>query len=201
LSPAPGESSIPATLPEKWVDDHADYLFNYAISRVRKPQVAEDLVQDALIAAFKAQTNFEGRSSLRTWLTGILRNKILDYYRKFGRETPFTDLQFFQDGEEGHFNDVDHWLPKNDNIKWKLEGSAVLISAELRQALQECLSKLPSRVADVFVLRDMEELDTDEVCKTLSLTPTNFRVILHRARMALRDCLEVNWFQKSKETK
>jgi RNA polymerase sigma-70 factor (ECF subfamily) len=83
--------------PRSWVDEHGDCLYRYALVRVRTPEVAEDLVQETLLVAVRSQDKFAGRSSVRSWLVGILKNKVVDYYRKLGRETSFTDLEFLKD--------------------------------------------------------------------------------------------------------
>jgi RNA polymerase sigma factor (sigma-70 family) len=93
----PAVSFTPKVDPHRWVDDHGDCLYRYALVRVRTPEVAEDLVQETLLVAVRSKDNFAGRSSERSWLIGILKNKIIDYYRKLGRETSFTDLEFLKD--------------------------------------------------------------------------------------------------------
>src|SRR5262245_12855230 len=95
----PVHADVPAAKidPRSWVDEHGDCLYRYALVRVRTPEVAEDLVQETLLAAVRSQDKFAGRSSERSWLVGILKNKVVDYYRKLGRETSFTDLEFLKD--------------------------------------------------------------------------------------------------------
>src|SRR6267143_7154726 len=83
--------------PERWVDEHGDVLYRYALARVRKPEVAQDLIQETLLAAMRSHDRFAGQSSVRSWLCGILKHKLCDYYRKSGRETSFTDLEFLDD--------------------------------------------------------------------------------------------------------
>src|SRR5438094_6238529 len=95
--------------PERWVDEHGDVLYRFALIRVRKPEVAEDLVQETLLAAVRGYEKFGGRSLERTWLCGILKNKIVDYFRKLGRETSFTDLEFFSDECLGKFVPIGFW--------------------------------------------------------------------------------------------
>ncbi|MBL9129390.1 MAG: sigma-70 family RNA polymerase sigma factor [Verrucomicrobiales bacterium] len=184
--------------PERWVDEHGDYLFHFALSRVRDPGLAEDLVQDALLAALRGVDRYQGRSTERTWLAGILRNKLLDHFRKAGRETPMTDLEFFEDDERRAFDNPEfpgHWTREAGPQDWGRMGESMDEEA-FWEAFQGCTRKLPDKVARVFVLREVDELPTEEICGVLAITPNNLWVMLHRARMALRRCLEENWFRK-----
>jgi RNA polymerase sigma-70 factor (ECF subfamily) len=182
--------------PTRWVDEHGDCLFRYALVRVRTPEAAEDLVQETLLAAVRSQEKFAGRSSERSWLCGILKNKIVDYYRKLGRETTFTDLEFLKDEFSGKFVEEGWWLHVNGPKEWRPESDEVMHKDEFWQTMRACLGKLPPRVGDVFMLREMEDVPSKEICRTLNITESNLWVMLHRARMALRECLEMNWFEK-----
>jgi RNA polymerase sigma-70 factor (ECF subfamily) len=186
-----------AGTPEAWVQEHGDCLFRYALFRVRRQEVAEDLVQDTLLAALKAQREFAGRSSLRSWLVGILRNKIFDHFRKQGREQSFTDLQFGGEGDSKYFNEDGGWKEEAAPKPWGVGEQVESLDKEaFWKVMGGCLDKMPKRVGDVFLLREMEERSTEEICKSLSVTPNNLWVMLHRARTALRQCLEVNWFEQ-----
>ncbi len=180
--------------PECWVDDHGDCLYRYALLRVRRPEVAEDLVQETLCAAVRTYGNFRGKSSERSWLCGILKNKICDYFRKFGRETSFTDLEFLNDEMSRKFIDQG-WNHDLGPAEWKSETEVLMDRAEFWETFKDCLSKLPARVGDVFMLREMEEMETGQICQALRISQNNLWVMLHRARMALRECLELNWFE------
>ncbi len=183
-----------AASPERWVDEHGDCLYRYALARVRRPEVAEDLVQDALLAAVRTSDGFAGRASERTWLVGILKNKVCDHFRKLGRETTFTDMEFFSGEPADKFDGDDFWIHERGPVEWKLEGAAALERAEFWQALNSCVSKLPERIAAVFTMREMDDVPSREVCATLGISDANLWVMLHRARMALRQCLELNYF-------
>jgi RNA polymerase sigma-70 factor, ECF subfamily len=180
--------------PERWVDDYGDCLYRYALLRVRRPEVAEDLVQETLCAAVRTYSNFRGKSSERSWLCGILKNKICDYFRKLGRETCFTDLEFLENEMSHKFFDQG-WNHDLGPLEWKPEAEVVMHRPEFWETFRGCLSKLPARVADVFMLREMEEMETAQICQALRISQNNLWVMLHRARMALRECLELNWFE------
>ena len=180
--------------PERWVDEHGDCLYRYALLRVRKPELAEDLVQETLLVAVRTCENFAGRSTERSWLVGILKNKVCDHFRKAGRETNFTDLEFFRDEHSDKFDGENYWIHENGPVEWKPEGEQALLRAEFWESLRGCLGKLPQRVADVFMMREMDDIASREVCAALNISDANLWVMLHRARMALRQCLEMNYF-------
>jgi len=180
--------------PDRWVDEHGDCLFRYALVRVRKEEIAEDLVQETLLAAVRTHEKFGGRSSERSWLVGILKNKICDHFRKLGRETSFTDLEFFSDEHSDKFDGDNYWIHENGPTEWKPEGEDAMRRADFWQALQSALEKLPPRVAAVFTMREMDDVPSKEICATLNISEANLWVMLHRARMALRQDLEMNFF-------
>jgi RNA polymerase sigma-70 factor (ECF subfamily) len=186
--------------PDSWVDLHGDCLYRYALIRVRHPEVAEDLVQETLLAAIRTYTNFRGTSSERSWLCGILKNKICDYFRKLAREVSFTDLDFLDDEMSHKFIDED-WNHELGPAEWNFDPEAVLNRKEFWETFRSCLDKLPERVANVFMLREMEGMATAQICEALRISQNNLWVMLHRARMALRECLELNWFERKAENK
>ncbi len=185
------ESSAPAT----WVDQYGDYLFRYALMRVRNREQAENLVQETFLAALKAQKSFSGRSMERTWMIGILKHKIIDEYRKTFREKPVSE--FLTDDEQtvdGFYDAMEN--PRKYPKDWMADPQALLHSKEFWEILKSCMTKLPERTAAAFAMRELDDRDTSEICKELNISPTNLWVILHRARLQLRGCLEQNWFEK-----
>lgn len=186
--------------PGIWVDLHGDYLYSYAFSRVRDVFAAEDLVQDTLLAAMQNSKNFEKRSSERTWLTGILKHKIIDHYRKSSREVELTaeesDMSSYDYlfREEGLWKG--HWTAADRPAVWEDNPEKVMEHSEFRGVLAHCLGELPERVANVFSMREMDGLDSHEICSLLSISDSNFWVMMHRARLHLRRCVDVNWFRK-----
>ena len=192
-------NSVPSIDPERWIEEHGDYLYHFALSRLRDTTLAEDFVQDALLAALRAKERFEGRSSERSWLIGILKNKILDHFRKSGRETTFTDLEFFGEEEDQMFEPGAggmHWSPDQAPSEWTQAGSS-LDREEFWKAFHHCTAKLPDKIARVFLLREVDDMPSEKICESLNITDSNLWVMLHRARLALRQCLEKNWFQKN----
>ena len=184
-----------------WVEEHGDCLYRYALARVRKPEVAEDLVQETFLAAVKGYEKFGGRSAVRSWLCGILKHKIIDHYRKAGRETSFTDLEFFSHESSEKFVSLGFWKHEEGPHEWQPDAAEVMQRGEFWKTMRDCLAKLPQRVADVFSMREMEGVPSKEICAVLAITDSNLWVMLHRARMALRECLEMNWFDPSESGK
>lgn len=184
--------SAPAEL-RRQVEAHRAYLLRYASLQLRSPAAAEDAVQDTLVAALAGASAFEHRSNLRTWLTGILKHKIVDAIRRASRETSLDAMA--EEGADGDFDalfkDNDHW--REPPRAWEQPEQALEQKAFLA-ALEECLSRLPAKTARAFLMREHMGLETGEICKELDITPTHCWVLLHRARMALRLCLERNWF-------
>jgi RNA polymerase sigma-70 factor (TIGR02943 family) len=200
--PAPANLKPGGTLsdPERWVDEHGDYLFKFALARLRDPQRAEDAVQETFLAALKGGQSFAGRSAEKSWLTGILKNKIYDYFRKASRETSFTDLQFYHDEEGDRFvpdgPGTGGWIHDAAPQEWPKAGEN-LDNELFWKAYRDCAAKLPKNVAAVFNLRELDGLESREICTLLNISDSNLWVMLHRARMALRRCLETNWFAKN----
>ena len=180
------------TDPETWVDHYGDYLYRFALSRLHDKAAAEDLVQETFLAALPARKNFKGRSSVATWLAGILKHKIIDHFRKESRNQPVEDVEPFAANLENLFDEKGKW--KIRPSKWSANPTELYEQKEFMKILELCLSELSSRMARVFTLREMEELSTKEICKVFNISATNCWVILYRARMLLRRCLEINWF-------
>lgn len=183
--------------PENWVDAHGDVLFRYALARVANAEVAEELVQETFLAALSAQQGFGGRSTERTWLIGILKHKIVDYFRRKTREPTAPDADAPGDLVEELFDQRGRWHVKP--AQWAGDPQRLLEQQEFWEAFRRCLSQLPERQAAAFSLREMEDLSGEEICKILGVTATNLWVLLHRARMGLWRCLDANWFRADTE--
>jgi len=177
--------------PSTWVEAYGDVLYRYALSRLRDPQVAESIVQEALLAALESRASFAGRSSERTWLVGILKHKIYDHFRRQAREPSFEDVEELQEAEVS-FTPQGRWLQEPG--RWDPSPEVALEDAQLWAALDRCVEALPPRLAQIFTLREMEGIKGPELCKLLGITTTNLGVMLYRARARLRSCLEQSYF-------
>ena len=178
--------------PLSWVEKYADYLYGFAMSRLRDEDVAKDLVQDTFLAGLQRLDRFEGNSEEKTWLTAILKNKITDFYRKRSAinlkviNAEYEQQDFF-DAESGH------WTEKHYPRSFGLEADNPLMMKELGSILNECLAKLPGLWFSVFSMKHMDDLASELICTELKLTAANFWVIMHRAKLNLRACLQKNW--------
>lgn len=190
-SEAPQKKNVEAD-PAQWLEEHGDYLYRYALSRVRNRELAEDLVQEALVGALGSFENFSGKSSIRTWLASILKYKIIDHFRKSARQADVKDERELDYLVEHAFDDTGHWSP--GPAKWATDPSITVERAEFWDALERCLDALPERHRAAFFMRELDGMESDEICKNLELSSTNLWVVLHRARLSLRNCLEISYF-------
>lgn len=179
------------TNPAEWLELYGDFLFNFAVGQIRNTTEAEDLVQETLLAAWKARDRFSGQCSERTWLVSILRHKICDQLRAKSRHPQVT---LVTNDEEAGVNDVE------ESLVWLHESAAQCVSPDRRMELQEfraalelALGKLPARLAQVFQLYEIEECSGREVCAAMNISESNLWVMLHRARTQLRKTLAPAW--------
>lgn len=182
---------------EAWLDKHGNALFRYAVFRVRESSVAEDLVQDTLLAAFRGYDKFQRRGSERTWLIGILKHKIADHFRRTQREITldvaddwFAENEFFD-------HSAGDWNPERAPADWQASPARLIERIGFWKAFNDCLAHMPTRTASAFTLREIDGLQSEAICEMLGITVNNLWVMLHRARMHLRNCLEMNWFKSS----
>lgn len=171
---------------------HGDALYAYAKSRVDSDDDIADCIQETLLAAVKNAAQFAGRSSERTWLIGILKFKIIDLYRARAREIRFQSID--QTDPEGNFDEKGHWEMQRAPKAWEKSPLENLEANELSQKLHDCIRHLPAAMRTAVVLRELEAIATAEICKQLQVTATNLNVILYRARLHLRSCLETAGF-------
>jgi RNA polymerase sigma-70 factor, ECF subfamily len=192
--PRPKVAHISAD-PGRWLDEHGDYLYRYAVFRLRDNTAAEDVVQETFLAALKGYDKFEGRGSERTWLVGILKHKIIDHFRKSEREDVIDEgpehLEFFQ--STGRW--AGHWNSGHAPRDWAITPEELIERSDFWKVFNDCLSPLPRRIASAFTLREVDGLKSEEICNILNINVNNLWVMLHRARLHLRNCLEVNWFR------
>jgi RNA polymerase sigma-70 factor (ECF subfamily) len=180
---------------ESWVDRYGEILYRFALLRVKDPVIAEDLVQETFLAALRGRENFQGRSSLQSWLVAILKHKIVDHIRKSVKEKVLENFDSQADQAEASFDDRGKWKFRPQN--WTVDPIKLYQQKEFMDILYRCLAQLRGRQAEVFMLREIDGLSTEEICKKLNITATNSWVMLYRARMGLRRCIEENWIDDS----
>lgn len=178
---------------EDQVAAHQAYLLRFARLQLRNDAWAEDAVSETLLAALEKPQSFGGQSQLKTWLVGILKHKLVDQLRRHAREATVLDGDDDADLDTQLFQADGHWreAPRD----WG-DPEHHLGQRQFFEVLELCVERLPPTQGRVFMMREWLELSTDEICKELSITPTNLWVLLHRARLRLRECLQQRWFSQ-----
>lgn len=173
-----------------WVDSHADVMYRFARRRVADEHVIEDILQETFLAALKSEDRFRGDSTVRTWLLAILRLKIIDYYRKRARlgQMPSED-DSTRSQANGTFRE---WRL----IEWDVSPTQTLENEEFWKTLMRCLDKLPETISRAFMLREVDDCSSADVCLLLGISRQNLAIRMFRARSSLRDCLEIHWYGK-----
>ena len=174
--------------PVHWVDEYGDYLFRYALSRLRDCESAEEAVQETFVAGLSALAQYSGKGAERAWLLGILKRKVIDLIR--GR-SKFTVIDLEDEISERLFKSNGRW--KSDPRIFGSQPEAEMERAEFWHTLQACLDGLPLKQRDVFTLREVEDMNAKEICSSLGISRANLWVLLHRARLRLADCMKTNW--------
>ena len=187
--------------PDKWVHLYGDYLFSLAAMKTGNNELAEDLVQETFLSAIKAKETFRGNSTEKTWLTAILKNKIIDHYRK--KDILKNADDYLADTQQGFHNsffssaqnDFGHWTKEASPQEWANETADASVNyKEFFRIVRSCIDKMPSRFVPVFLSRFIDEEDAEVICKEFNISTSNYWVIIHRAKVLMRSCLEKNWF-------
>ncbi len=177
--------------PDSWVDQYGDYLFRYALMRLRDHDAARDAVQETFLAGLKSFDRYDGRVEIKYWLRGILRFKIIDHMRKLAHEKMLEPI------DDEHVLDSllfkASGIPTMNPPPWQFDPRAAFDRAEFWPIFEECLGRLKEPIRQAFVLKTVEDMDTEEVCKVLEITPNHLWVLNHRARGLLKKCLESKW--------
>jgi RNA polymerase sigma-70 factor (TIGR02943 family) len=180
------------------VRQYGDDLYSWACHKVSDDQLAEDLVQETFLSAFQSLESFQGKSNPKTWLFSILNNKIIDHYRKSGvsifrfenpkekRGVDLTDSMFGKDGR---------WIDKNILSLWSNE-SSLLDDADFTSVMTKCMNDLPENWKTMVTARYLLEKESREICQELNMTPSNYWQVLHRAKLMLKKCIEIYWFNR-----
>lgn len=193
---------MPMLSPERWLAEHGDALFRYAYLKLRDAQIAEDLVQETLLAAWRGRERFIGNSSERTWLISILKRKVADHWRRETRAPRVEESPADDGGDNDNLlarlfdaSAKDHW--RNEPAAWR-DPDRALEAQDFWRIFADCVAALPPAQAQAFSLTEIDGLIGEETCKVMEIAPTNLWVMLHRARLRLRDCLEKRWFGGSR---
>lgn len=185
---------------EQLVLEHADYLFQYALRHFPQKDTAQELVQETFLAAIESAENFRGEAAPRTWLTSILRFKIIDQIRRQTRDKvlPSAEGTDHLDPDNHYFNEHEHWRTQTGPLPWQFDPENFASQKQFMIKLEDCLQKLPPRQRQAFLLKEVDEVDSEKLCNDLELSATNLRVLLCRSRVMLRECLDRQWFRPAK---
>ena len=181
--------------PERWVAQYADTLFGFVCARINDHTIAEDIVQDTFLSAWRAKDGYKGDATEKNWMFSICKNKIIDYYRKQSREIQKTIAGL---SDSGSFDEWGRWLSDSVPTEWGVSADASVMSREFFQILEKCKNRLREMQQAVFVLKYMDDMDSDEICKELNISSSNYWTLMHRAKLQLRGCLEKNWFNTAR---
>ena len=180
--------------PNTWIDNYTDYLFSYALFKIGQREDAEDIVQETFFSAFKNKDTFKGDSSEKTWLVSILKNKIIDYYRKKSNERPIVDYinETEESFEASFFNDKNYgrWNEKIVDNYFSSSADSYLYSKEFQTYLDYCLNHLPPKLRNIFIAKYIDDENTEKICKDFEITSSNYWVMVFRSKTLLRTCLE-----------
>jgi RNA polymerase sigma-70 factor (ECF subfamily) len=185
------KSSSNVAAPELWVEAYRNSLFKYAISRLGDADLAEEKIQETFLAALQSQKGFRGLASEKTWLISILKRKIYDHFRRLGREKQFK-LTFAIECTRYDVFDGKSMLALRSRV-WFSDPSMVYEQKEFLKIIKHALSELPDRTAQAFILREVIELSSQEICEFMDISIYNLYVMVHRARKRLRDDLQLKW--------
>ena len=193
------EINPPDQLNEVLLAEHRPVLFRYALLQLKDNELADDAVQETLLAAWQSSANFQGKAGLRTWLIGILKHKIADHWRRSAREITASDFDQHdelsgENYEDDFFTENGRWISKP--AAWN-DPEAALKQQEFWMIYETCQNNLPPKMAQVFMLRELVGLEAEEVCHETGISDANYWVTMHRARLRLRECLEIRWFNRS----
>jgi len=180
----------------EWVLMYSDLLYAYTAKRIKDNHTAKDIVQDTFLAAWRNVDNYNQETSVKTWLFAILKNKIIDYHRKQLKVANREVDALSEDSLSDYFVEAEHWAPGAAPKNWQVNQNDIAEKKEFYNILNSCKRKLKEVHSIVFSLKYLDGLESEDICKMLSITSANYWVIIHRAKLDLRACLEKNLFIK-----
>lgn len=188
------EEKVTKANPQNWVSLYATQLYQYALPRVNDSAIAEDLVQETFLSALKGLDGYKGEASEKNWLFTILKNKIIDFYRKKTREESIMNIPDLQSMESDWFDKDGNWAENKMPKDWQAADNPTE-RKEIQKLINWCKEHLKELQQHVFTLKYMEDMESDEICKVLNISTSNYWVLIHRARLKMRDCVEHYWLK------
>ncbi len=173
-----------------WVNEYSDILYGYVVQRVSDADTAKDLVQETFLAAWRNVEQYNGEASVKTWLFTILKNKMIDHYRKVATRQTHSLAASDQDNDSYYFDASGHWTKDTYPAAW---GNVRVESKEFYAILGQGIKTLKEMQAAVFTMKYFDDMESEEICKVLNITSSNYWVLIHRAKVQLRAYLEENW--------
>ncbi len=180
-----------------WLNDYGDNLYSWAVHKLRSEDLAKDLLQETFIAALQGWDRFEGKSSVKTWLTSILNNKIRDHFRKEKKGMFSLEAMAGERNIDDFFDAKGTWKAEHRPMPWDEEKKELLDTPGFREVLFNCLNGLSERFRNVVTSKYLDERESSEICQELGISASNYWQILHRAKLQLRACLDGNWFKQN----
>ena len=192
------ENSSNAINPQIWVEKYHDFLFRYALSRLREADLAEEIIQETFLAALHSQKYFRGMASEKTWLVSILKRKIYDHFKKVNRDRQLNVTPPMESIRMDVF-DRKRGAAVKSSI-WFLDPSTAYEQKEFLKIIKEGLSELPGRLAQVFILREIIELSSREICELMDISICNLYVMMHRARKRMGHSVQLKWLCETEKS-
>ncbi|HEY4800801.1 MAG TPA: sigma-70 family RNA polymerase sigma factor [Bacteroidia bacterium] len=180
---------------KRWVEQYANQLFKFAVSRIGNSELAKDLVQDTFLSALKNADGFRGDISEKNWLYTILKNKIIDHYKSKARAIT-SSLNEQLEKMNDYFDEEGNWHSMAKPTHWLVNDLQNIETKEFYGILDSCKKKLNELQHMVFTMKFMDDMNSDNICKELNISSSNYWVLMHRAKLQMRACLEKNWFKK-----
>ncbi|HYC28217.1 MAG TPA: sigma-70 family RNA polymerase sigma factor [Chitinophagaceae bacterium] len=181
------------TIFRQWMTDHADVLYRYSLRCLNDEELCKDMVQETFLAAWRNMDTYRSEASVKNWLFVILKSKITDHFRK--SHTQLVDSIKQEHNDHTFFDEQDHWRKGVYPKQWSVDFSNQVETKEFYKVFQSCGKKLKELQNTVFVMKYVDGLDSEDICKELALSPSNYWVLIHRAKVQLRACLEKNWMR------
>jgi RNA polymerase sigma-70 factor (ECF subfamily) len=188
------EKQVNVANPEKWLALYGNLMYQYTLPRVKDTEIAQDIVQETFLAGLKGLVGYKGEASEKNWLFTILKNKIIDYYRKKATEQAVMTMPGLKLMDDEWFNEEGSWAENRMPKDWQAADNPVE-RKEIQKIINWCKDHLKELQQYVFTLKYMEDLDSVEICKVLKISSSNYWVLIHRARLQMRDCVEKNWLK------
>ncbi len=174
-----------------WIEKYTEEMLSWTMYKISDTETAKDIVQDTFLAVLKNMDTFKEESNPKTWIFSILKNKITDYYRKKYKDPQKTDFENINT----YFKENGEWITEKRPMDWHEEDKNLLDDTDFQKILNQCIDNLPSKWNALVKMKFLDEKETENICQELEISTTNMWQMMHRAKLKLRQCLEINWFK------